>query len=108
MARHVFSAEETACLETCDPVEAEGMFLTLWTLKEAYVKVLGTGLSHGLERFTVSADPPGLRADTTTSTDGAAWCFHGFDPLPGYRMALAVRAVGKTVTVRRRAAAVNS
>ncbi len=45
LARTVFTASEVKRLENTDEEEAKHLFFQLWTAKEAYLKVLGTGLS---------------------------------------------------------------
>ncbi|PRW56999.1 L-aminoadipate-semialdehyde dehydrogenase-phosphopantetheinyl transferase isoform X2 [Chlorella sorokiniana] len=53
LARRRFSPQEIADLQACPDDEARtAYFLQLWTLKEAYVKALGRGISA----------PPGLRS----------------------------------------------
>lgn len=59
LARRRFSPEEAdwlACFE--DPVEQHQRFMQLWTLKEAYVKALGTGIRETpLKDFSFALTP---------------------------------------------------
>jgi 4'-phosphopantetheinyl transferase len=58
IARRFFSAcEQAALLALPDPLRARGFF-AIWTRKEAYVKLLGGGLSIPLDGFDVSLDEP--------------------------------------------------
>jgi len=52
LSRRFFSPEETAALEKLPPGRLQGQFPLYWTLKEAYVKALGGGLSHPLDSFS--------------------------------------------------------
>jgi 4'-phosphopantetheinyl transferase len=67
-----FSPEEAAVLEKLPAELLREQFPLYWTLKEAYIKALGRGLSHPLDSFTFrltgggprrigfsTADPPG-------------------------------------------------
>ncbi|MDC7222337.1 MAG: 4'-phosphopantetheinyl transferase superfamily protein [Spirochaetales bacterium] len=54
LARHFFSADETALLERTEPAEAmRELFFEIWTQKEAYLKGTGKGLPGGLKHYTV-------------------------------------------------------
>jgi 4'-phosphopantetheinyl transferase len=44
IARHFFSADEAAALKRCPVEERPSRFCELWTLKEALLKAVGTGL----------------------------------------------------------------
>ena len=52
LSRRFFSPEETAALEKLPPGLLEAQFPLYWTLKEAYIKALGLGLSHPLDSFS--------------------------------------------------------
>jgi len=54
IAARYFSLSEQAC-PNVDRVR-------LWTLKEAYVKAIGHGITGDFNRFTVALDPPGIDA----------------------------------------------
>jgi 4'-phosphopantetheinyl transferase len=58
VAQHFFAAEECTALFALPEAERETGFYRLWTRKEAYIKALGTGLAHPLDRFvvTIAAD----------------------------------------------------
>jgi 4'-phosphopantetheinyl transferase len=52
LSRRFFSPEETAALEKLPPGRLQAQFPLYWTLKEAYIKALGRGLSHPLDSFS--------------------------------------------------------
>ena len=60
------------CAALSDPLERQRRFLKLWTLKEAYVKAVGRGISGypGLAGFTV--DPRPRKSAMGVSPDTAA------------------------------------
>jgi len=57
IARSYFSTTEIALLESLTETEANKQFFSLWTLKEAYLKALGSGLAGSLKscRFLLNA-----------------------------------------------------
>ena len=73
------------------PIGAMLTFLRCWTLKEAFVKATGDGLSIPLNSFEISTDPdspPRLLHLSHGST--ADWSLHSFEPQPGYLAAAAI------------------
>ncbi len=54
LARRYFAPEETALLEAADETCRAQLFFRLWTLKEAFLKARGTGLSTGLDSFAIA------------------------------------------------------
>lgn len=90
LAREVFSADEVAHLETlAGPAQTEAL-VALWTLKEAVVKALGTGLSQPLASFTVHHAPPSLLGGDAVVT-AHAWDLWRWR-LPGdFALALALK-----------------
>ena len=60
-----FSEEERFTINNIEKEERLKQFTKLWTMKESYIKFLGTGLSTGLKSFSVDATE-GL----ITSNDG--------------------------------------
>lgn len=51
IAKRFFHPLEVEQLEQAD--DANQLFFQLWTLKEAFVKAIGHGLSYGLEKFAI-------------------------------------------------------
>ena len=70
-----FSSREVAWL-TSQPesVRAEG-FLRLWTLKEAFIKATGKGLTQNLAAFSFDPFPPRIRFETELPEREADWWF---------------------------------
>ena len=57
LAERFFSPGELEHLRHLPTDQANRLFFTLWTSKEAYLKARGTGLSLGLDRFEVRLVP---------------------------------------------------
>ncbi len=57
IAERTFSERENAALRRLPASQVEAAFFRCWTRKEAVVKALGTGIYHGLDRFTVTLVP---------------------------------------------------
>ena len=74
--------------------DTAGSFYRCWTRKEAYVKALGEGLAHPLDRFEVTMDadePAVLLAVADDPAEAAAWALHHLDPAEGFVGAVAIR-----------------
>ena len=55
IAQHYFCQEEFLTIQTADtPEEQADCFFKIWTMKEAYLKLLGVGLRKSLNSFSVS------------------------------------------------------
>jgi len=92
IAARYFSEREVRELHECDALERRTRFIELWTLKEAWLKALGTGLRSPLGDFRFEwsnesrlrfVPPPGIAADE--------WHFVLLAPSERHRMALAIR-----------------
>lgn len=93
MAARFFSAEEYQVWQSVAAEEQDAAFFNCWTRKEAYIKVIGEGLSHPLDRFVVTLRPgePGR----LLTVDGSAapaqkWQMQALHPTPGYAAAVTV------------------
>lgn len=92
LASRFFSRTEAASLDVCEDEERRQRFVELWTLKEAYVKATGEGLSHPLDTFSFAiSEPAAIHFAAPPGADAKAWQFGLFLPAPGYRMAVAAR-----------------
>lgn len=91
IADRYFSPSERADLDACDAGERSRRFIDLWTLKEAYLKATGVGLSEELDTFSFRF-PDARRIAFAGLPDEGFWTFALFAPTPLTRMAVAVRA----------------
>jgi 4'-phosphopantetheinyl transferase len=92
VAQRHFSPFEIADVEQCRADSRQPRFIEIWTLKEAYVKAIGDGLSCPLDSFGFVFDgPASLRFRSTDAADSASWCFALFAPSDRHRLAVAVR-----------------
>ncbi len=92
IARRYFSPPELAALEACDPSRQQSRFIELWTLKESYLKAVGTGLTHPLNTFAFHFDPDGAIAfEPPDGVDAIGWQFELQAPSPRHRLAVALR-----------------
>jgi 4'-phosphopantetheinyl transferase len=91
VADRYFSAAETAQLRAL-PVDAQPRrFVQLWTLKEAYLKAIGTGLAGGLGRMSFVFGPAeDFRFERADDADAARWQFSRFEIGVQHLLALAV------------------
>jgi 4'-phosphopantetheinyl transferase len=100
MAARFFTPAESAALRQLPPDRRLEAFFHVWTRKEAFLKAVGLGLSHGLERFEVSVppdDPARIRHIDGDRDAGARWSLCVLDPLAGYVGTLAFEGHGRLV-----------
>jgi 4'-phosphopantetheinyl transferase len=104
VARRHFSAAEVAALDALPPEARPLRFQRLWTLKESYLKAIGTGVVGGLGTMTFHFEPEGLRFERAADPDAARWRFRELAVPEGYLLALAWldRADGTEAPVRLR------
>jgi len=90
----MFSRRENADYFALAPRDRPLGFFQCWTRKEAFIKALGEGLYHPLDRFDVSLTPgePAriLRVDSTPAGD-CPWTLHSFSPGAGLIGALVIQ-----------------
>lgn len=94
VAERYFAPDERAVIRELDGQARIEAFFTCWTRKEAYIKALGEGLAHPLDRFVVAmrAGEPArfLRIGDDTSA-ASAWTLADLRPAPGFVGALAIQ-----------------
>ncbi|PIE69997.1 MAG: phosphopantetheinyl transferase [Deltaproteobacteria bacterium] len=93
IADHFFSASEVERLSTVNGPEKRKLFFDIWTLKEAYIKAVGKGLSIPLDSFSFTVGEPDIQIDfRDTGRADPTWRFSQWRPEPGKRVAAAVRS----------------
>jgi 4'-phosphopantetheinyl transferase len=91
LADHYFSEREVADLNALPEAQRGAAFFRYWTLKEAFVKARGEGLSMPLDSFSFSIQPGGeIGLDTGSASDDARWWFRSLQPHPAYTAAVAL------------------
>lgn len=93
LAERYFSPPEVAALRAQPNHEQKRFFLRIWTLKESFIKALGTGLSTPLADFAfhgIDTDSPSIEFLSPELDDGRSWRFFCFEPRQGYLGAAAV------------------
>ena len=94
LARNCFSPGEIAWLDSTPAAEQPNRFFEIWTLKEAYLKARGTGLSLPLREFAVRGNGESSATISFSGSivdDPAAWQFHRSRITPQHQLAVAVR-----------------
>jgi len=98
IARHFFSAYEVETLAGLPEPERAAAFFRCWTRKEAYIKAIGSGLSHPLDDFdvTLAPDAPAaLLRDYRDEQATSRWSMFNLE-LDKYAGALVVESVNVT------------
>lgn len=104
LAERYFSAVERADLRARPPADAGRRFIEIWTLKEAFVKATGAGVTRALDAFSFGVnDDLAVAFEPPPGDVAAAWQFALFAPVERYRLAVAVRGSApnrRAITVR--------
>lgn len=97
IADHYFAAPELQALRQLPALQQPQRFFQLWTLKEAYIKARGMGLSLPLQQFWygLESDPITIGFDPALGDDAATWQFDYREPAAGYAIATALRGGGR-------------
>jgi phosphopantetheinyl transferase len=95
-----FADREAKAIRQLASDERRLRFIETWTLKEAFVKAIGEGLSCPLDSFDFVFDGELLRFQCARPTRWRSWRFALFAPSPDYRMAIAIGADATEFDVR--------
>ncbi|MDA9934488.1 4'-phosphopantetheinyl transferase superfamily protein [Rubripirellula sp.] len=109
LAKRYFSKPEVEHLERCvAETDRRNKFLKIWTLKEAFIKAIGTGLQTPLADFAfdkIESAEPEIRFLNPKLESETRWSFVSIEPRPGYVGAVALGAnsarASTEVTLRR-------
>lgn len=94
LAETCFSPAEVKALRALPPADQRERFFAYWTLKEAYIKARGMGLSLPLDQFSLVLAPGApIRIELASSLgdDADRWTFAQIRVTPRYLIACAVR-----------------
>jgi 4'-phosphopantetheinyl transferase len=87
-----FAAAERSLLDRCPTEQRLRAFFQIWTMKEAFVKATGLGLSLPLDQFAVMFDPCRLLFAPDEWGPPGSWHFRLVQPSPIHQMAVVARA----------------
>ena len=91
IAERFFSEYEVGVLRALPGDEQAAAFFRCWTRKEAYIKAIGSGLSHPLDQFDVTLAPhedAALLRDHRDPQAVTRWTLHNLEVSDGYVAAL--------------------
>ena len=98
LARRFFSQREVRALARIPAAHRLDAFFACWTRKEAYLKMIGQGISKGLKTVEVAFSPGQEPAVISSDQRPDAQCsMHHLEPEPGLVGALAVQGGADTV-----------
>jgi 4'-phosphopantetheinyl transferase len=90
IASRYLSPDELVQLDACPPRDRSARFIELWTLKEAYTKATGRGLSEAVSDFGFLIEGDGIRFLPPGNVNPGAWQFGLFALEPHYRIGVAI------------------
>ena len=93
IASQYFAASEAAALKVLSPDDRRCRFFEWWTLKEAYLKARGLGLSLPLDKFVFSTEAKAaieVVFDRNLAVDQRDWQFSLLRPTTRHQVAVAV------------------
>jgi 4'-phosphopantetheinyl transferase len=94
VAERYFSRNEIDWIRSGSKVSRNNRFTELWTLKEAFLKAVGVGLSGSLKQISFQIDEHScVKVFAPSVVDADEWHFGLFEPLESVRLAVAVRGV---------------
>lgn len=103
LAKRYFSPPEIDYLDSLHLADRQVCFLRIWTLKEALIKAIGTGLHTPLSDFAfhnVDSDEPTVEFLHSDLADHRSWKFVCFRPREGFIASAAVAVESPRVAVQ--------
>lgn len=99
IAERYFAPAEVAWLRALPLEGLKSAFVDLWTLKEAYIKARGLGLSMALDEFAIDLSNPGqphLVFSAQSDDDPSEWKLFLSRPMAGCARSLAIHCGAST------------
>jgi len=90
LARKFFAPSEAEYVSSLPQVDQGPAFLRLWTLKEAFIKAVGKGLSTALAKFSFTLEPFSFRCAPSLRQVAEDWQFQSFTLGSTHYLALAL------------------
>lgn len=99
-AGRFYAPHEAAAVRHAAPAERDALFYSIWTLKEAYLKARGLGISVPLASLSFTLDRERIvpRFDPPIDDSPAAWSFALFEAPSGHRIGVAVAGGGRAAS----------
>jgi 4'-phosphopantetheinyl transferase len=104
LADRFFAEHEAAALKSLALAQQHVRFFEYWTLKEAYIKARGMGLSIPLDHFSFDMSQPSsiaLSVDPRLGDDAARWAFWQWLLDDGYLLALCAERTPEAISAVR-------
>lgn len=94
IAKHYFNSSEYELIMSTPETTKCALFFRLWTLKEAYLKARGTGISTGLDKisFDFCADKLNAHFHADLNENAAQWQFFNYELNADYALSFALKA----------------
>ena len=89
MVESYFAGDEIDVYNTLPASEKAPYFYRLWTIKEAFMKAQGKGLSLGLDKISITFDSDNSPKISFNGNSLDSWTIRSFSPQPGYIGAIA-------------------
>lgn len=88
VATRFFSKGENAALKQLEGIDKLKLFFDFWTLKESYLKLLGTGLTKSLSSFTIIRDNNNFKLKENISNKHEAVFFRQYNFAEDYKLSV--------------------
>jgi 4'-phosphopantetheinyl transferase len=101
LADRFFSHQESQALRLVQPDQQKERFFDYWTLKEAFIKACGKGLSIPLDQFSFYlSDSPSLRIsfEKEFKSNPKCWKFYQLKPTEQHTVAIAIHDKTTAIT----------
>ena len=99
VARRYFTGEEIAWLNSLPETARPEGFFRLWTLKEAFIKATGKGLTQDLSSFWFRVDPPAISFAPELPGRAQDWWFAQRRVHRGFLAAIGLRGQGEGLDI---------